>query len=379
MKNRIKIALFLNTTSFGGVEKHVVEIARMIDSVKYEPYIVCPEELSGHFKSMLPNFHENILTIPILDITQPKTLFTFGAMLRRLQPDILHCHLYNATRYGAPIAKVIGHSVVIETGHLVERWRTGYKKFVSNLLDAFLSLFVDKAITVSSAVQEYFLKHKKYSAQKVLMLHNWCDLDYFSPEKYDSVTRLAYRKRESIPPDATVIGIIGRLEEQKGHRYLFDILPKLIGANKNTHVLVVGEGSLQQELYSMATQENVFPNIHFLGFRSDIAELLAIMDILVLPSLFEGMPLTLIEASAMGVPMIASKVDGSSDVVIEGITGFLVEAKNSDELYARLQTLITNPHLRRSMSENATQYARNTFDMKKQIALLEDVYNSVVK
>lgn len=379
MKSKIKIVLFLNTTSFGGVEKHVVEIAETIDSAAYEPYIVCPDELSSLFKEMLPALHENIFAIPQLNITRPKTLFTFGALLRRLQPDILHCHLYNATRYGAPIAKIVGHTVVIETGHLVERWRTGYKKFVSNLLDSFLSLFVDRAIAVSSPVQEYFQKHKKYAAKKVITLHNWCDLDYFSPEKFDPSTRLGHRKKENIPQDAPVIGIIGRLEEQKGHKYFFKILPKLIAEHPDIHVLVIGEGSLEQDLRLMAAQSNILTNTHFLGFRSDIAELLAIIDILVLPSLFEGMPLTLIEASAMGVPMIASRVDGSSDVVVEGETGFLVEAQNTGELRARLHTLITNPDLRRSMAKNAAQYAREKFDMKKQIVQLEDVYRSVVK
>lgn len=379
MAKKIKLALFLNTVSFGGVEKHVAEIAAGIDPERFESILICPHELVPHYSSISEPDKYTILPVSQIEGLNLSSFIDFIRLLRKLKPDILHCHMYNATRIGSPAAFICGIPAVIETGHLVERWRSGLKKVISHRVDTLISTMVDQMIAVSTPVAEYFINQKKYPAQKVSTIHNWCDMTSFSPESIPSQQRSRLKNELQLPADSLILGVIGRLEEQKGHKYLFEVLPGILKRFPNIHILIVGQGSLEASFKNKAKQDKIQNNVHFLGFREDIPELLAILDILLLPSLFEGMPLTLIEGAAMGIPSIASKVDGSADVIQHGKSGFLIPPADTEALENYMEKLIISPDLRKVMSRNAADFAKNNFDMKKQLQKLENIYETVLK
>ncbi len=379
MKNRIKIVMFLNTTVFGGVEKHVVDIVNAINEDKFIPYIICPTELYPHLQQALGQRKTRIIPIRKASFTNWGSINDFINAIRKIQPDIVHCHLYNATRFASPILKLLKVPCVIETAHIVERWRKGYKKIFLRI-DWVISLFVDRVIAVSNAVADFYITVKHYPPKKVKTIHNWCDLNRFSSTRTDLPGPYSFKTKEGIGRDKLVVGIVGRLEEQKGHRYFIEALPDIVKKHgENLAVIFVGDGGLKEELHRLAEANGTLNFIHFLGFRKDIPELLSVMDILVLPSLFEGMPLTLIEAGAMGIPVVATEVDGSTDVVLEGKTGYLVKPYDTATMAERVNTLLSDHELRQQMSRAAIQHVHACFDMKKQVGETEQLYLAVLK
>ncbi len=379
MKEKLRVMMFLNTTVFGGVEKHVADIVNGINNKQFEMSIVCPKNIYDHFKRELNDQHCTIIPISHGNFLHITSVLQFVRAVRKVKPHIIHCHLYNATRFGAPIAKILKVPAVIETGHLVERWRKGFKKFLTSSLDRILSIFVDHVIAVSQPVAIYFLDVKNYTPAKVTVIHNGCDQLLFNPERFTSTTRHKIKKAENIDKKSLVIGLIGRLEDQKGHTFFIKALPKIVTEHPNVQVLFVGDGNLKDSLLEQTKRNGTEGYISFLGFRKDLPELLSIIDVLVLPSLFEGMPLTLIEAAAMGVPVVATSVDGSKDVVLDGETGYLLSHPNKTEIIVEyVNKLLNHQQLRLSMGVASIKRAKNHFDIRDQIRHTEQVYLSAL-
>ncbi|MCX7767085.1 MAG: glycosyltransferase family 4 protein, partial [Candidatus Sumerlaeia bacterium] len=187
------------------------------------------------------------------------------------------------------------------------------------------------------------------------------------------------RQALGIPPGKQVISIIGRLEPQKGHRYAVEAIHKLVGKTREFVVLIVGEGSLESEIRAQINALGLNEYFKFLGLRTDIPEILGVTDILLLTSLWEGLPFTVQEAMFAGVPVVASRVDGNVEAIVDGTTGYLIDYKNADEISARLYHLLINPSQRKIMGEAGQQRARELFTLEMMIKQTEKIYDSLLK
>jgi len=156
-------------------------------------------------------------------------------------------------------------------------------------------------------------------------------------------TRMSIRRDLELPPRSQLILTIGRYVEQKGHTYLLQSLPALREAVPDAHLLWVGSGPLEAALRQQVEELGATDRVHFLGKRSDIPELLSQADLFVLPSLFEGLPLILLEAMAAARPVVATRVVGSEEVVIEGETGRLVPARDPAALAQAMIEVLADP------------------------------------
>ena len=370
---RIKIIYFLNSISYGGVEKHVIDIINNIDQKKFRPFLVCPEDVLPGLTKKLHKTDVELHSIRIRSYFDFKEIAKFLSLIKKIKPEIVHAHLYFAGRFATPLSKMMGVPCIIETGHIVENWRKGYKQ-IFLLLDIISCFFVDNVIAVSNAVKDYFIRYKKVPSKKISVIHNWCELDKFNVDQYDEQFQSQKKAAEKIPPDCMIISLIGRLDEQKGHKYLLAALPKVLKKYSNFIVLFIGDGNLKNELISLTKKMNITDKVRFLGFREDIPELISITDIIVLPSLYEGLPLTLIEASAMGKPIIASNVDGTPDIVQDGITGLLFEKEDSEQLAKNLLQLLNDSSYAANMGIKGKEFVKNNFDCHKQIDKLQQHY-----
>jgi len=142
---------------------------------------------------------------------------------------------------------------------------------------------------------------------------------------------------------------------------------------------IAGEGSLRKELENLCQSYGISHQVKFLGFRPDIKDIMGSLDILVLPSLFEGLPLVALEASAMGKAVIVTNVDGSPEVVIHNETGLVVPAEDSKALKEAMEKLIIDDHLRQQFGEQARKRVENYFDLKKQVKETEVIYKKVLE
>ena len=365
MERKIKLVYFLNSIVFAGVEKHVADLINFNNPDIFDIYLLCPEEIVPHFQDAV-KADVHMSPVKVRSICAVKQIVRLIKLLKEINPDIVNSHLYFAGRFANPIACLMGVPVVMETAHVVERWRRGYRKFFL-LWDIMELLFVDGVIAVSSAVADYYMASKRVPRSKIRVIHNWCDCERFDHRKYTDDFKKKKKNKMGLSPGSKVLTLVGRLEEQKGHRFLIRALPDIRRRFPDIKVIFTGEGSLEDELSRIAERFGVGDCISFLGFVKDVREILLITDIVILPSLFEGLPLTLIEASAMGVPIIASRADGTVDIVLDGETGFLFEPGNVDDLTGKVIALLEDEERAREMGRKGYSYVRKNFDLHTQI------------
>jgi glycosyltransferase involved in cell wall biosynthesis len=173
-----------------------------------------------------------------------------------------------------------------------------------------------------------------------------------------------------------LVGVVGRLEPQKGHAYLFEAWPSIVAEFPDARLLVVGDGSLRPRLQARAQELGVAGSVLFAGFRADIPRVLDAIDVLALPSLYEGMPLTAIEASAMGRPVVATAVDGTPEVVVEGETGLLVSPGDPAGLANALCRLLGDPAGRARLGRAGRARAMDLFDQRQQVRRTQELYTA---
>lgn len=376
---KTKIIYFLNSLVRGGVEEQVLQLIGNIDKDNFETILVCPQKLLNLVHEDIERLRVKTYSVCIRRWRNVGQIMKFIKILKTERPDIVHSHLFFATMFAAPLAKLTGIPKVIETAHLREAWRKGIKKVY--FIDRIFYRYVDRIISVSNAVKDYLVSTKKLDAAKITVIYNGVDLGRFrSIEEGDSPLR--GQSPSSASPlrgqSPFTIGVIGRLEPQKGHKYFLEAI-HLLGDNyRDVRLVIVGEGSLRRNLEEQARKLGVADRVEFLGYRKDIENVLQEIDLLVLPSLYEGLPLAALEAGAMGKPVIATNVDGSPEVIINNETGLIVSAKNSLALKEGIELFLKNKALVNEFGENAAARIKEKFDLKKQIAETEGLYLNLV-
>ena len=223
-------------------------------------------------------------------------------------------------------------------------------------LEWLFSHFIDKYISVS---QQGYLDIKKYEKildSKLIVIENGIKCVNIN-------TDLKFLKENlNLPLNVqTVIGVIARLEKVKGVEYLLHAFKKIIENYDNILLLIVGDGSERLNLEVLSEELNISRNVMFLGYRNDIDELLQLVDIYVLSSLSEGLPLGLLEAMAAGCAVVASNVGGVPSVIRNNKNGILVAPKNSCEIYHALETLIVNKNFRNILSKEAFEHVTQNY------------------
>ena len=366
-----RILYFLNSSVRAGVEEHVLSLLAGLDRDRYVSALCCPAPLLDAFASDLAALPVTCYPVDATSWTRPREMARLARAIVRFGPDIVHTHLFRATLVAAPLAKALRVPVVVETYHGREAWRRGRIKG-SFAVDRLVARHVDAVIAVSDAAARFLIDAKRLPATKVQVIPNGRDLSAF---RQADGTGAAVRRELGIADGAPVLGVVGRLESQKGHRYLVDALPHVTAKVPDVRVLVTGDGSLRGELERQAAAAGL-GNIVFTGFRDDIPRLIAAMDVVVLPSLYEGMPLVAIEAAAAGKPIVATAVDGTPEVVQDRVSGLLVPPADTDALGAAILELLNAPDMRTDMGAAAARLARERFDIRRQIAETEALYRS---
>ncbi len=362
---KLKILYFLNSTVRAGAEEHVLRLIERLDRNTFEPILVCPKELIDVMKEDLERGNFKYYPVCIRRWRHIREINKFLHILKKEKPDIVHSHQFFATRFVAPIAKFMGAPKVIETAHVREGWRKGIKK--AYVIDRFFYRFVDKVIAVSEAIKKYLMNEKKLVREKIELIHNGIDIEKFKLSKQTNNNN-NFR-----------IGVIGRLEPQKGHIYFLEAVEMLNGKYRDVEFTIVGEGSLKSELELKCRDLKIENRVEFLGFKKDILSVFNELDLLVLPSLYEGLPLVALEAGASGKPIVATNVDGTTEAVINNKTGILVPSKDSQALNEAIEKLLNDRNSIIEYGKNARKHIEKNFNITKQINKTEELYKRLVK
>jgi len=360
---------FCNTSVRAGAEEHILTLLRGLDREQFRMHFVCSPELADDVRLDVPS------DVELLPLFFPTPSHVAGAARlrrwiheRRIQ--VLHSHLFRSSLCSSPVGWMCGVPLIVETPHVRESWRRGWK--ANNfMVDRLAGRFVDRYVAVSYANAHYLVEVKGLPDRKVRVIQNGADLSRFHPLH---VLPSDMRPQWGIGATDPVLLVAARLEPQKGHSVLLNAMPQVVGEFPNVRLFCLGDGVLREELERQTKQLDLQENVRFLGFHSNVADWLALCDFTVLPSFYEGLPLVAVESLAAGRTMVATAVDGTPEVIINGRTGITVPPGNPGALAAAICSLLRSPALRQRLAEQGRAYVLERFSQERQVRETGDFY-----
>ncbi len=351
----------------GGAEQYLLSILRLINRKRFEvsvSYLRGRGALRSEFEELgiaVSDFSGDWWSAPVRGVR----LWRF---IEHGSFDIVHTHLIRATLLGRILARLANVRTVFTTEHNVSNWRRKY--FVVTLMYRWTSTGVKRFFAVSKAVSDRLIEIGRIPPDKVEVLAPGLDLRAFSSRLHGSHPLRALVDKHEGP----ILGCVARLDSRKGQSILIEAAAQLRRAYPNVKVILVGEGETRKAIESQVNKLDLRSSVCLLGTRRDVRELLKDFDVVVLPSLTEGLPVALLEAMAMGSLIVASRVGGIPEAIRDGIEGRLVEPGDPRLLAAAIQEVLTKKSLARKMRVAARIRCRREYDVRTRVRRLEEVY-----
>lgn len=364
----LSVLHFTITTVRGGVEEHILLHLQGLDRRCFRPLLACPPELIRALGQDIPS---DVQVIPF-DRREPNRMsaaFRFCRILRQQRVDILHSHMFQASRLASPLGRICGVPLIIETSHGRESWRKGIK--ANHAVDRFAGGFVDRYIAVSQAIARYLVDTKGLPEEKIQVIYNGVDMTKFAPLLS---ARLGAKEALGIAEGDPVLLAVGRLEPQKGHQVLLEAMAKIRGEFPNAKLICLGDGALREKLTETTEELSLENAVRFVGFQNNVREWLAMADITVLPSFYEGLPLSAIESLAAGRPMVATAVDGTPEVVIHEKTGLTVPPGDPTAMAEAICRLLRDPEWAKQLAEVGREYVISQFSLDRFARKTQEFY-----
>ena len=364
----IPVMLFSNASVRAGAEEVVLHLLRGLDRKLFRPHLACPAQLARLLEAALPRDVE--LSLLSLDyLSDLRGAYTLARCLRRHNIQILHSHMFRASLFASPIAHVLGVPVILDSAHGREFWRTGWK--ASFAIDRFVARHVQYSIAVSDATARYLIDQKHIPAAKVKVIRNGVELR--SLPRTSEMQR-ALKRALNMREDCPLLIVIGRLEPQKGHRFLLEAMPSIRGQYAAVQLVCLGEGTLRPELEQMVKNLQLENSVCFLGYDPDVSRWFPAADLSILPSLYEGLPMAALESLAAECPIVATAVDGTPEIVVHEKTGLLVPPRDPQQLADAVLQMLHHPERAREMAERGREHVLERFSVQQMVHRTEILY-----
>lgn len=283
-----------------------------------------------------------------------KGLFRLSTKISELNIDVCHSHFQLGT-LAATILKFFGLTkTAYRTSHIRKEWNQGKWSWVLShlFIKRIFPKYLDGEIGVSKAVYDYLVNRRpgKIEKTKIHLIYNGIEVDLINAMGKEPLPEEEFQLFSQSNHN---IGCVGRLAEQKGYPYIIRAMPDVISNYPDAMLYIVGDGELKNELISLVHDLNLTRHIKFLGLRNNVPALLRQWDLFVLPSLWEGFPTVVMEAMISEVPVIATNIPGTKELVVNGETGFLVPEKDPGSLSETIINVFNNPDLTSQLVQNA--------------------------
>lgn len=368
---RINVLLLVTELNIGGAEKVVQQIATGLPLDRYRVLVAClydPGPIAHDIRDA---------GVPVVDLQMrgkwdARVVHRLHRLLQHHRIDILHSHLIHANLLAAAVGRLGGTRIIITTRHNVyigPIWREWFNRWLSPRRDA--------AVVISEEVRIAELERSKSDCDKVFLIPNGITVSRF--REIDPAAMLSLREVWQIGPNDLAIGMLARFHEQKGHRHIIDAAKIILRKMPDTKVVLVGEGQLLPSMQARARRLGIAGSVIFPGIRRDVPEILGLLDLFVLPSLWEGLPISILEAMAARLPVVATRVGGVPEVVLDGVTGLLVPPRDPQALAGAIVRLLGDPELRRRMGQAGRERVREHFSVDQMVRRTEALYEELLK
>ena len=361
------ILYLITSTNAGGTEKALWELVRRLDTGRFSAH-VCSLKKPGLFGPRMAGAAAGFYSLDLSEAGGLGAALSFVPgclrlvrLVRTLRPQILHCFLFRANMYGRLVGRLCGVPVVISSLRVTE---TGA---LPHFIDGLTKSMVDFYTAVSEAVRQEAINRSGIAPEKIITIPNGIDCAEFPAAPADSETAAVF-----------TVALAGRFHRQKGHAVLLEALKLLEGQPPRIQAFLFGEGPDEGALKKMASALGIEDRVHFMGVVTNGAEAMQNMDCILMPSLWEGMPNAVLEAMALGKPVIASRIPGMDELVQDGRTGLLFTPGNAAELARALSGLARDRNRGRAMGQCAKVLVSQKFSLHTTVAATVALYDRLL-
>jgi glycosyltransferase involved in cell wall biosynthesis len=353
--------LFLNSlgkSKWGGGEKWMITAGKGLMDKGHRVIVACLQDSIIEKKakdSKLEIFHFNIFG----DIAFWKK-YPLKTFLKENRIQVLVCCQNKDVRIGAKAARQLNVPAIFSRQGLQNI--SNKKKYIKPFTE-----YVDGIITNTLSIKEIYEGYEWFPENFIHVIYNGVEIP-------DNFKRIDLYERYNLPSDHKIIFSSGRLDYQKGFDLLIDVAVRAKEENLNWQIIVAGKGKLKSDLQSLAERKGVSEAIHFIGFTDEIPGHLDASDVFVLPSRYEGMPNALLESMVIGKASVATDINGASELIEDGISGFLVESENTDQIFTKIKLLLHDHDLRKSMGDQAKKRVVRNFTINQMVDNLEELF-----
>ena len=367
MSARHRILHVIDSLDLGGAQVVLWNLLRHADRERYEPEAACM-----HGRGV---FWERIAAtgVPVHSLSPHRLLPLYvpalAALILRRRYEIIHCHLLAANLIAKPLAALLGVRVRINHDHCNDKVADPLGWVVA--ADAWTNRLSTHICAVSESTRRFLVTHEGVPEERATTIPNGIDLALFQPRPD---ARADARKRWALPEDAFVIAGIGRLIYQKNFALFLDVAAGVLKRHPRAFFVLAGTGPDETALRAQAAQLGIAERVRFLGYVGEMTALYPALDLLLLTSRYEGLPITILEAMAVGIPIVASRLDGVQEVLRDGEDSALVAEGERDGFVARVDELIAQPALARRYADAALAKVRAHHSAEAMTRAVEAVY-----
>lgn len=371
----MRVAHIIKVTRISGAERHLLVLLEALRQRGVDAHLLMLVEDGKPMADMAREAQARGIPLRALTIQRdinPSLVFKLRRALREIAPDIAHSHLIHGDLYGLCAAKLAGIGVVISSRHNDDQFR---HHPVWRRISPWLWRATSGGIAISAAIKDFMIQVEGAPSEKIRVARYGLQETWVADAELRAVRQdLCAELR--LDEDALLLGIVCRLVEQKGVAYALRAFQRMRARFPTAHLVIAGDGELRSALEALAAELGIAAHVHWLGWRSDAAAMIGAFDALLLPSLWEGFGLVLLEAMARRVPVIASRVSAIPEVVVHGETGLLVAPRDVDALAAAMTRLLADHALRQHMGLLGAARLEERFSVERMARETIAVYES---
>lgn len=379
--SKLKVVRVIARLNVGGPAIHTVLLTRDLDPKRFESILVTgtegPDEGSmrdwaieqGVTPVIIPELGREIS--PFADL---KVLFKLYRLFRREKPDIVHTHTAKAGFVARLAAWLAAVPIIVHTfhGHVFHSYFGPLKTRLFIFIEQVLAHLTDRIITISQLQRQEILEYGIASSDKILIISLGFDLEPFlTNDCWRGQLRAEFGFAERIK----LVGIVARLTGVKNHELFLEAAALVHKRCESVQFLIVGDGELRTDLEQQAERLGLNGVVSFLGWRQDLPAIYADLDLVVLTSRNEGTPVTLIEAQASGCPVVATKVGGVPDIILDGETGYLVPPNDAHALAETMLQALSDDS--QKLGQAGRQLVKEKFSVSRLVHDIETLYNDL--
>jgi glycosyltransferase involved in cell wall biosynthesis len=368
VENKATVAQLVENLNIGGLEQMVLALAKRLNAGRFHCVLFCLGDGGPLAEAACASgidveaFHKK----PGLDYSLP---FKLAKALRKKRVDILQCHNYGPLVYGCFAGRLAKITGTVYTSHGMKTSRKNYQRFLYRLGA------IKHIVTVSENARRILVQNSGISSKRVTTIPNGINWEDYAI----NINTLTKKASIGIEGDPRLIGIVARLSPEKDHETLLEAFSIFGKEFSDVELVVVGGGDLLANLKDSARRLEIESRVHFLEYRADVQELMAIFECFVLCSRSEGLSMTLLEAMAAGLPVVATDVGGNREVVQHEETGLLVPAGEPQQLAEGLKRIFADNEKARQMGEKGRIRVQEHFSLGKMIGSYEQIYEDLLR